>query len=104
MRYIRGFTDFFVKTSQENILRVANVERAKNCEYLQLVGPFAACGYDVMCSLSASVVIFTLEIPSNERSLPEGTFILHGFLIQARQCSLQRPVFPHYYGIKRARI
>ena len=39
----------------------------------------------------------TLEIPSNERSL-----------IRARYRSLQRaadqPLFPHYYGIKRARI
>ena len=44
----------------------------------------------------------TLEIPSNEIPSNERS------LIRARYCSLQRaadqPLFPHYYGIKRARI
>ena len=44
----------------------------------------------------------TFEIPSNEIPFNER------FLIRARYRSLQRaadqPLFPHYYGIKRARI
>ena len=44
----------------------------------------------------------TLEIPSNEIPFNERS------LIRARYRSLQRaadqPLFPHYYGIKRARI
>ena len=47
--------------------------------------------------LQSTLEIPSNEIPSNERSL-----------IRARYRSLQRaadqPLFPHYYGIKRARI
>ena len=56
------------------------------------------------CGATSNLVgIFsTLEIPSNEIPSNERS------LIQARYRSLQRaadqPLFPHYYGIKRARI
>ena len=50
-----------------------------------------------MFKMTHTLEIPSNEIPSNERSL-----------IRARYRSLQRaadkPLFPHYYGIKRARI